>query len=66
MIFSAKKRHFDILANKVVVLFPLEDKSIYYIPSKKIKNTQIYPRGKIYDFYKKLFPMYCQVGLVSS
>lgn len=53
---------FEILAEKIVELFPTETKSTYYIPrvpaTKNSNRTAINPKGKLIDKYRNLRKLY--------
>lgn len=47
------RSRFIELTDSILELFPHEERDLYYIPSKKVKNLSVNARGSIYNAYNE-------------
>ncbi|XP_043478594.1 uncharacterized protein LOC122508962 isoform X2 [Leptopilina heterotoma] len=57
-----QNHHFNILAKKIVEVFPKEDERIYYIPPKTDGPQQLLSRGKLPDKYRNWITAQKKIG----
>ena len=59
-----KNKHFDIIGDKVIALFPNEDKSWFYAAPYSLSPYQTHARGKIRNSYFKTVREYRALRLI--
>ena len=59
-----KKKHFDIISDKIIALFPNEEKALYYAAPYSLSPYQTHARGKIRNIYYKTLTEYRNLNMI--